>query len=275
MSAAAALVSTYSVVVTTHILFGELLPTAYLAWGALVLPILLALLARQLRWSGAVATPVMLVSGFLFVAGLLQTVLFDSGAMAAAMPNVLLVLYALALYLSYVLMRSSDSLHSLAPVALYLGHLALMVETVRIFESGLSISISWAVYAVGCLIVALKLQDKHLGQSSLLIFTASALKVLLYDLADSGSMIRIVTLMVLGASLYAGGWLYQSLVRSTVAYHPDPDINDQIRLIYELNGQGYDDAETARYLIKNNVPCRKAGGWSEALIGQIRRDYPR
>jgi uncharacterized membrane protein len=275
MSAAAALVSTYSTVVTAHVIFGELLPTKYLAWGALILPTLLAFLARQLDWSKAVAIPIMLVSGVLFVAGLLQTLVFDSGPGAVAMPNLLLVLYAMALYLSYVLMRSSDSLHSLGPVALYLGHLVLMVVTVRSFESGLAISITWAVYAVACLLIALRLKDTHLGQSSLLIFTASAVKVLLYDLADSGSIIRIVTLMVLGASLYTGGWLYQSLARSTAPYHPDPVINDQIRLIHELTGQGFEATEIVRYLIEHNVPCRKAGGWSEDLVSQIRRDYPR
>jgi hypothetical protein len=37
--------------------------------------------------------------------------------------------------------------------------------------------------------------------------------VLLHDLAASSSLVRVFTLIVLAASLYLGGWLYQSLVR--------------------------------------------------------------
>jgi len=69
------------------------------------------------------------------------------------------------------------------------------------------------VFAVAILIVAILSKDKLLGQSSLLIFCASGLKVLLHDLAGSGSLVRVITLIVLAVSLYVGGWLYQSLVR--------------------------------------------------------------
>ena len=87
-----------------------------------------------------------------------------------------------------------------------------MVVTVRWLDSGLMVSLTWAVFAVAALLLALQVKDKQIGQSSLFIFAASALKVLMFDLADSGSMVRVVSLLILGASLYAGGWLYQNLV---------------------------------------------------------------
>ena len=37
------------------------------------------------------------------------------------------------------------------------------------------------------------------------------MKVLLYDLAGSPTPVRIGTLVVLGVTLYIGGWLYQKL----------------------------------------------------------------
>ena len=37
------------------------------------------------------------------------------------------------------------------------------------------------------------------------------MKVLLYDLAGSPAPVRIGTLVVLGITLYLGGWLYQKL----------------------------------------------------------------
>ena len=50
-----------------------------------------------------------------------------------------------------------------------------------------------------------------LGQSSLLVFAASVFKVLLYDIAMAAPLIRIASLLVLGASLYLGGWLYKKV----------------------------------------------------------------
>ena len=41
---------------------------------------------------------------------------------------------------------------------------------------------------------------------------ASAGKVLLYDLHQSAPLVRIGILLVLGLTLYAGGWLYQRVL---------------------------------------------------------------
>jgi hypothetical protein len=63
-----------------------------------------------------------------------------------------------------------------------------------------------------------KNRDKRLSQSSLLIFAASAAKVLLYDLAGASPLVRIACLLVLGATCYIGGWLY----RRVAALQCDP-----------------------------------------------------
>lgn len=55
------------------------------------------------------------------------------------------------------------------------------------------------------------LRDKILGQSPLLNFAVSGMKVLLYDLAGSPTPVRIGSLVVLGMTLYMGGWSYQKL----------------------------------------------------------------
>ena len=44
-------------------------------------------------------------------------------------------------------------------------------------------------------------------------FAASVLKILLLDLTGSPSIVRVATLVVAGATLYAGGWLYQRVGR--------------------------------------------------------------
>ena len=91
-----------------------------------------------------------------------------------------------------------------APILLYLGHLSSMVVTVRWLESGLAISLVWAVLAVAALLLALRVSDSHIGRSSLFIFAASAVKVLMFDLEDSAPIVRVASLIILGASLYAG-----------------------------------------------------------------------
>ena len=44
-----------------------------------------------------------------------------------------------------------------------------------------------------------------------MIFAASALKVLIYDLANATPAIRIACLLVVGITFYVGGWLYRQV----------------------------------------------------------------
>ena len=97
---------------------------------------------------------------------------------------------------------------------LYAGHLAFITCLVDWITRDIYLSALWAVYGVGLLVLALAIKDKVLGKSALLVFSAAAFKVLLFDLSGSNSMTRVLVLLVISASLYAGGWLYQSLVRS-------------------------------------------------------------
>ena len=48
--------------------------------------------------------------------------------------------------------------------------------------------------------------------SPFFIFAVSGAKVLLYDLSQSAPLIRIGCLLILGISLYLGGWLYHKVV---------------------------------------------------------------
>lgn len=62
--------------------------------------------------------------------------------------------------------------------------------------------------ALACVTLAITRKEKYLGQSSLLVFAASAIKVFLHDLSGSGPLVRISCLLVLGITFYIGGWLY-------------------------------------------------------------------
>ena len=66
--------------------------------------------------------------------------------------------------------------------------------------------------AVATLLLAIRLSNKNLGQSALFVFGAFGIKVWLFDLSGSDPIVRIGCLLVLGASLYVGGLLYQKMV---------------------------------------------------------------
>lgn len=272
--ASGVLVSAYCAMVTAHVVFIEYLPPEYTPWAALLMPVILGLLQTRLGLRGAAAVPVLLVSAGIFVLGYLYALI--SGVESQGVPNseLLLFLYAAVLYVSYGFFRRNRRSYRWAPVMLYAAHSALLVATLKVFDSGLLISVSWASLAIVLLVIALRLEDRVLGQSSLLIFAASGLKVLLFDLTDSTPGVRVAVLVVLSASLYAGGWLYQKISRKQVKYHEDAEVNRQLNTIKHLVDDGLDDVEIVAYLKKRGVPCLAGDeGWQASLVEQITRDF--
>jgi uncharacterized membrane protein len=86
-----------------------------------------------------------------------------------------------------------------------------MGAAVQIFDGRLAVSLAWGVIGLACLALAFKHKDKALGKSSLLIFAASAAKVLLFDLSSAAPLVRIGSLVTLGVTLYVGGWMYKKV----------------------------------------------------------------
>ena len=267
------LVSTYCAAVTAHILFFELTPTAYLPWAVMVLPIGLAVMRTSLNLPRLAVVPVAIVSTFVFAWGLVVALTSDAMNLDVPVPNSALLVYAAMIYLAYVLLSKSEQNRAHLPLVLYAGHITFMVATIRIFDSGMVISVIWGVFAVILLVLALKQVDRILGQSSLLVFTASAAKVLLFDMSGSPTLIRIGALLALGTSLYVGGWLYQNLARDTATYHSDPRINRQLQQIAKFVREGRDNSEIVAHLIRTEVECLHPAGWDESMIAKIRSDF--
>ncbi len=121
----------------------------------------------------------------------------------------IMLLYVLELYVVYAVASRPAITYALLPITLYLGHLGMMVAVVHLVPYALGISLIWDTVAMACLWFAFKTQDKTLGQSALLILAVSVGKAMLYDLSNATPMIRIGCLLLLGLSLYAGGFLYK------------------------------------------------------------------
>jgi Predicted membrane protein (DUF2339) len=210
----AVIVSAYCSLVAAHALFLEWMPHGWFPWGALIIAVAVGLVFSQYPdKSNPAWKPVLIIAGLIFGGSYLALLAGAHDGVDIVMPNAALAMYAIVLYGGYYLFSRAEGNTRAAPIVLYGAHFAFMECGLQVVGNGLPLSMVWAVFAVAILVIAIWSKDKLLGQSSLLIFCASGLKVLLHDLAGSGSLIRVMTLVVLAISLYVGGWLYQSLVR--------------------------------------------------------------
>ena len=204
------LLSTYCALVLFHAGYIESVPFDLAPWVAFfLLPMIVAygLVRRSLM---SVGWPVLIVVGIIFIANYFRLI---SNWHFETVPwhNLLIVLYAVELYLGYYFLRRNDSHQMLVIPVINGGHICLMAAAIHIFDSRFAVSLSWGCLALACLIVSLSKKDKILGQSSLFVFAASAAKALLYDLSSAAPVVRIACLLVLGVTFYIGGWLYRKV----------------------------------------------------------------
>ena len=204
------LVSAYTALVLFHAGYMELIPHALAPWVVLAL---LPVLAVYLHFAGsgaAVQWPFRLLIGVVFAINYLRVVV-DANYGANPDHQLLALFYAAELYVAYFFVKRLPGLKSLIVPVLYAGHIALMGAAVNILNERLAVSFAWGVIGLACLALAFKVQDKLLGKSSLLIFAASAAKVLLFDLSNATPLVRIACLVILGVTLYVGGWMYKKV----------------------------------------------------------------
>ena len=210
LESSAVLVGAYTSLALFHAGYMELLPDAFAPWVALLLLPAVALAYRARGGVVSVSWPFRALIAVLFAINYLRAV-GDTDIDAVPGHQLLALLFAAELYVAYVLARRLPALQSLATPALVVGHVALMSAAVQIFDGELVVSFAWGAIALACLALAFKYGDKALGKSSLLIFAASAAKVMLFDLSSATPLVRIGLLVILGVTLYVGGWMYRKV----------------------------------------------------------------
>lgn len=203
-------VAVYAAVVLFHAGYLEALPGPWQPWAGLVAGAAMAAWLLTRRIDPVAHGALLAALGLIFVINLIRATLdFDLKEVAGG--DWLALVYAVQLYICYALSRRAV-LPPLARGALvYAGHLSAMAAAVHLFDSRLTVSSCWAILAISCLVLALRHGDRLLAQSSLLVFSFSGIKVLIYDLAGAAPLVRIGSLVVLGISLYLGGWLYRKI----------------------------------------------------------------
>jgi hypothetical protein len=207
------LLSAYLALVLFHAGYLESVPDEWKPWVAFVLAPAVALYSLGNTRGVRPEWPAWLGIGVITVANYLRAI-FDSDMAQVPAGDAIGPLYALELYAGYWLVHKRMEMRNLYIPLLYAGHVSAMAAAVHLLDDRLSSSAAWGILAVGCLVLAIRSHERTLGQSSLLIFTVFAGKVLLYDLHTAAPLMRIGILLVLGLSLYAGGWLYQRMLIS-------------------------------------------------------------
>jgi uncharacterized membrane protein len=210
LESSAVLVGAYAALALFHAGYMELLPDAFAPWIALLLLPALGLYLRARGTLAAVSWPIRALIAVVFAINYAR-VTADLNIGEVPAHSLLALLYAAELYVAYVLARRLPALDTLATPALYVGHVALMSAAVQLFDGQLVVSFAWGAIALACLALAFRTRDKTLGKSSLLIFAASAAKVMLFDFSSATPLVRIGLLVILGVTLYVGGWMYRKV----------------------------------------------------------------
>ncbi|HET7921383.1 MAG TPA: hypothetical protein VFM15_01355, partial [Gammaproteobacteria bacterium] len=127
--------------------------------------------------------------------------------------SLLAIAYAVLLYAGYGLIAARKGLSEVKVLLIYSGHLSAMAAAVHLLQTPIIESTVWALLALACLGISRWKGGRILGQSSLMVFGAVAIKALPYDLSGAKPVARIISLVVLGVVFYVGGMLYQRLAK--------------------------------------------------------------
>ncbi|PLX78927.1 MAG: hypothetical protein C0615_03105 [Desulfuromonas sp.] len=202
------ILSTYAAIVLFHALYLELLPDILAPWAGLAAGLILAAWLFTKGEPDKANWPLIGAFGLIFIINALRSMLnYDLQDVTGG--DYLALAFAAELYAAYFFLRRVDLPEQFKGGLLYVGHFSAMAAPVNIFDDRLPVSLTWALLAILALIIAIKIRDRLLAQSSLFIFAVSGAKVLLYDLDNAAPLIRIGCLVILGISFYIGGWLYR------------------------------------------------------------------
>jgi len=205
----------YTALVLFHAGYIESVPKEWAPWvGFIIVPVVAAVSIREDDGFGS-RWPIWVAVGMAFGVNYLR-IIFDTDVQSVPAKQLLTIAYSLLLYLGYWFCRQKDLLGTATAMLLYMGHICAMAAAVHLLQEPIIESVMWGVLAIACLGLSLYVKDKLMGQSSLAVFGATAGKVLLYDLSGASTIARIIGLVVLGATFYVGGMLYQRMLGKNV-----------------------------------------------------------
>jgi uncharacterized membrane protein len=208
LESGAMLVGAYAALALFHAGYMELVPGELAPWVALLLMPAVAVYLRLAGHIAGITWPMRALVGVIFALNYLRVVVVADVDVVPG-HDVLALLYAAELYAAYHLTRGKAVVQAFSVPALYVGHIAMLGAAVQVFDGRLAVSAAWGAVGLACLALAFRLRDRVLGKSSLIVFAASAVKVFIFDLSNAAPLVRIGSLLILGGTLYIGGWMYK------------------------------------------------------------------
>jgi len=210
--AARGLVSAYLALVLVHSVYLNLLPESLAPWVGLALILVVrALLTLRENEDTVLASWPFIWAALAIVLFNVVRVLFNWEMQSVPASPLVLLLYPALSYFAYLKLRDDALIRTWTPALLIFAHLSAMTAAVHLIDTPALVSVAWLAVASVALAGGFMLQDRRLGQSSLLLFLLAGLKIILFDLAGTEALLRVGVLLILGVSLYAGGWVYRKL----------------------------------------------------------------
>lgn len=210
-------------IVFVHAVYFEIVPGRATPWFALALfvatPALNALIKPR------ASTPFLFLAVVIVVAVNYAKVLVGWGQGVSSGEWILLnLLFGGAALWTYLRATARGSDSASWSLVLVLGQIQAMTGLYRIAaevtktgwsptSSRFVVSAFWGMLALGILLWGRAIRDKVLARSSLFVFGVATAKVLLFDVASAGPVVRILCLVTLGAALYLGGYLFRQIDR--------------------------------------------------------------
>lgn len=215
----------FAAIVFVHAVYFDLVPAE---WRPLVAISVAAGVALNLSTFGTRAWPWVATGAFLFVAGYAQVAYSWEKPDLVVARSALSLAYPALLYALYWRTRQKrEAVDGSEPwrwLLLAVGHAMALGAAVWLVGEWLGspdttverlwLSLAWAGIGLAWLMVATARGDRTLARSTLGIFAAFALKVVFADLDHAGPLVRVGILVVLGVTLYAGGWIYRRVLHA-------------------------------------------------------------
>jgi uncharacterized membrane protein len=130
----------------------------------------------------------------------------------------ILISFAFASALLFASREAKKTLSSISFLLAFLGAAQFLLGLKRScdlwFEpitAACATSALWSATALGLLFVGQRSGDRSLSGKANWLFALTAVKVLLFDLSESGASGRIVALLIIGALFYTGGYVHRQI----------------------------------------------------------------
>jgi hypothetical protein len=127
--------------------------------------------------------------------------------------NILLILFG-SIFGLYALKFATNVKREISALVLYMAHIQVFVSIHRLADyiGDFAVAPLWVAYAFAILYWSLKRKDKDMAKGSIPLILVPLARFLVFDFGRLGSLERVVSLLIMGGLIYAGGYIYKKAI---------------------------------------------------------------